>query len=84
MTSIKPNLMPSSSVSGKSGVRSNIKPPPPPAVAHLDIDNFDSVALDQEKDVIVAMVASWCGHCKNLKPIFEKGEWRNYGCDFGH
>ncbi|TBU28011.1 protein disulfide isomerase [Dichomitus squalens] len=59
-------------VSTKSGVKSNIRPPPPPAYQILDIHSFDEVALNPEKAAIVAFTAPWCGHCKRLKPIYEE------------
>ncbi|KAI0330762.1 protein disulfide isomerase [Cubamyces sp. BRFM 1775] len=59
-------------ITTKSGVKSNIKPPPPPAYDVLDIHTFDEVALNPEKDVIVAFTAPWCGHCKRLKPVYEE------------
>jgi len=59
-------------ITEKSGVKSNIKPPPPPAFKVLDTHTFDEVALDETKDVIVAFTAPWCGHCKKLKPIYEE------------
>lgn len=35
-------------------------------------DSWADVVEDPEKDVIVAQVAEWCGHCNKLKPIYKK------------
>ncbi|KAH7325400.1 protein disulfide isomerase [Rhizoctonia solani] len=55
-----------------AGVKSSIKPPPPPETLQLSYRDFDEVVMDPENDVLVAFTAPWCGHCKSLKPTLEK------------
>ncbi|KAB0796262.1 hypothetical protein PPYR_10323 [Photinus pyralis] len=42
----------------------------------LVASNFDSVAFDTTKDVLVEFYAPWCGFCKKIAPIYEEvGEY---------
>ncbi|VDD80433.1 unnamed protein product [Mesocestoides corti] len=41
------------------------------AVITLTEKNFDSLVLQSNDDWLVAFIAPWCGHCKNLAP-----EWK--------
>ncbi|KAG2141741.1 thioredoxin-like protein [Suillus bovinus] len=41
------------------------------SVFTLVSDQFDEVAYDESKDVFIEFYATWCGHCKRLKPIWD-------------
>ncbi|KAJ6253787.1 protein disulfide isomerase [Anaeramoeba flamelloides] len=34
--------------------------------------NWDEIVNDPEKDVFVKVYAEWCGHCKQLAPVYEE------------
>jgi len=57
-------------INRKTGLKAKVKTAPS-AVVTLDDSNFDSVVLDESKDVMVEFYAPWCGHCKNLAPTWE-------------
>ncbi|CAB3225917.1 unnamed protein product [Arctia plantaginis] len=40
-------------------------------VVHLTVDNFEST-LSKAENALVVFYAPWCGHCKRIKPEFEK------------
>lgn len=61
----------SSFIEQKSGLKSKIKKPVT-AVTVLTSQNFNEIALNPEKNALVEFYAPWCGHCKNLAPIYEK------------
>ena len=41
-------------------------------VLDLIPSNFDSVVLESGKPALVEFFAPWCGHCKNLSPVYEE------------
>ncbi|OUM61612.1 hypothetical protein PIROE2DRAFT_12351 [Piromyces sp. E2] len=41
-------------------------------VVDLDESNFDRIVGDPSNHVMVEFYAPWCGHCKKLKPTYEK------------
>ncbi|KAF2863244.1 thioredoxin/protein disulfide isomerase [Piedraia hortae CBS 480.64] len=42
------------------------------AVKDLTPSNFDEVVLKSGKPALVEFFAPWCGHCKNLAPVYEE------------
>jgi hypothetical protein len=47
-----------SSVTENAGIKSSIKPPPPPAALEVDNRNYDKL-VKSGKDVLIAFTAPW-------------------------
>lgn len=43
-----------------------------PAALDLTPQNFDKTVLKSSKPALVEFFAPWCGHCKNLAPVYEE------------
>mmetsp|Transcript_9064 Transcript_9064/g.8237 ORF Transcript_9064/g.8237 Transcript_9064/m.8237 type:complete len:238 (-) Transcript_9064:187-900(-) len=39
-------------------------------VLQVVADNFDDIVMNDEQDVLVNFFAPWCGHCRQLSPIY--------------
>lgn len=48
------------------------KEDPSQPIVTLVHDNFDAIAFDKNKDVLVEIYAPWCGACKRIAPEYEE------------
>ncbi|KAG2182433.1 hypothetical protein INT43_007363 [Umbelopsis isabellina] len=55
----------------KTGIRPRVKAVKSDVVV-LDTKNFHEIVDHSDKNVLVEFYAQWCGHCKNLAPIYDK------------
>lgn len=67
----KARLGGSSSSSGSSSGGSKKKSSGGAPVEELGDSDFESTVMNSEDMFVVAFVAPWCGHCKNLHPEFD-------------
>jgi len=58
-------------INKETGSRGRIKKAPSNVVV-LTTQNFDSIVVNNDNDVLVEFYAPWCGHCKKLAPDYEK------------
>ncbi|KAJ7565671.1 hypothetical protein O6H91_02G070300 [Diphasiastrum complanatum] len=58
-------------VNSEAGTRAKSHVAPSDVIV-LTPTNFDEIALDKTKHVLVEFYAPWCGHCKNLAPVYEQ------------
>ncbi|KAM4056136.1 thioredoxin domain-containing protein [Hirsutella rhossiliensis] len=57
-------------ITEKTGVKAKKKQEMPSKVVMLTDDTF-AKTIGGDKNVMVAFTAPWCGHCKNLAPVWE-------------
>eukprot|EP00483_Globobulimina_turgida_P002500 UN02504 len=57
-------------INEKAGTSAKVIEAPSPVITLTD-SNFDAIALDKSKDVLVEFYAPWCGHCKKLTPVYD-------------
>ncbi|KAI7735971.1 hypothetical protein M8C21_022383, partial [Ambrosia artemisiifolia] len=66
---------------GENFLQGNLKPfyksDPIPETNDGDVkivvgNNFDELVLDESKDVLLEIYASWCGYCQALEPTYNK------------
>lgn len=62
-------------ITTQTGLKSTIKPPAPSLATILDVSNHDAIALDADKDVLVAYTAPWCG----VRPLLPRVPLRSPG-----
>ena len=62
---------------GEGKIEPQIRSDPLPEVATVKGittivgDTFKEIVFDSKKDVFIMFHAPWCGHCKNMTPLFE-------------
>jgi len=58
-------------IKSRLGIKTAAKPKTKDVI-HLTAESFEEEVMNSDQHVLVEFYAPWCGHCKSLKPVWEK------------